>query len=58
MLGAAVAINVDNSWNKAMNGSVQGAAEVQQFVDRAAAGGVNEILAKITRILTRMWLSR
>jgi hypothetical protein len=46
-LGAAVATSVDNSWNKAMNGSVQGAAEVQQFVDRAAAGGENEMLAKV-----------
>lgn len=46
-IGATLAKSIDNNWNDAMGGSVQAAAEVQHFADRAGSNGDPEILAKI-----------
>lgn len=46
-----IAINIDVNWNSAKGGSVKAAAELQQFVDRAALSRDDEILPKVYQAL-------
>ncbi len=50
-LALGIAISIDMNWNSARGGSVKAAAELQQFVERAALSRDDEILPKVYQAL-------